>query len=245
MIRVLGLAALVGIVGCAPQQQLMRETASGYAEEVMPATTVEVVKAKIMESCTNRGALVQEATGNQVLCGMTMSGGDGMMAQLLLGNSYSTTPERKARFTIIQTGPNVRVSAQQWIETQMAFGQIKRAELNSPNHRNDMQRLLAEIAATSQPLRVLTEQRAAEAQANMAPSSTSTIPGVSVSKPPPATGQDAYVAGKFGRDAKCGSIETPAVLAAKGPGYETYSMACTSGDTMMIRCELGNCRALR
>ena len=71
------------------------------------------------------------------------------------------------------------------------------------------------------------------------------IQGVSVSKPAPPSGEDAFVAGKFGRDAKCGALDTPAVLAAKGPGYETYSMACTNGDTLMMRCELGNCRALR
>ena len=34
-------------------------------------------------------------------------------------------------------------------------------------------------------------------------------------------------------------------LAAKGPGFETYSVACATGDTMMVRCEFGNCRALR
>lgn len=69
---------------------------------------------------------------------------------------------------------------------------------------------------------------------------------VTVAKaPPPSTGEDAFVAGKFGREAQCGALDTPAVLAAKGPGYETYSMACASGDTLMIRCELGNCRALR
>ena len=72
-----------------------------------------------------------------------------------------------------------------------------------------------------------------------------TIQGVSVSKPPPPSGEDAFVAGKFGREAQCGALDTPAVLAAKGPGYETYSMACASGDTLMIRCELGVCRALR
>ncbi|WP_421885186.1 hypothetical protein [Methylibium sp.] len=71
------------------------------------------------------------------------------------------------------------------------------------------------------------------------------IKGVTVSKPPPPTGEDAFVAGKFGREAKCGALDTPAELVVKGPGFETYSMACTSGDTMMIRCEMGNCRALR
>lgn len=36
-----------------------------------------------------------------------------------------------------------------------------------------------------------------------------------------------------------------AALAAKGPGFESYSVPCSNGDTMMVRCEFGNCRALR
>lgn len=76
-------------------------------------------------------------------------------------------------------------------------------------------------------------------------STQNAAPALTKKPPPPPTGQDAFVAGKFGRDARCGALDTPAVLAAKGPGYETYSMACTNGDTLMIRCELGNCRGLK
>jgi hypothetical protein len=36
-----------------------------------------------------------------------------------------------------------------------------------------------------------------------------------------------------------------ASLAAKGPGFETYSVACANGDALAIRCEFGNCRVLR
>lgn len=42
----------------------------------------------------------------------------------------------------------------------------------------------------------------------------------------------------------CSSI--PALdLAAQGPGFETYRARCTNGDTEMIRCDMGNCRALK
>ena len=36
-----------------------------------------------------------------------------------------------------------------------------------------------------------------------------------------------------------------AALAAKGPGFETYSVPCSNGDALAIRCEFGNCRVLR
>ena len=39
--------------------------------------------------------------------------------------------------------------------------------------------------------------------------------------------------------------EPVAQLSVKGPGFENYSVGCANGDTMMVRCEFGNCRALR
>ena len=40
--------------------------------------------------------------------------------------------------------------------------------------------------------------------------------------------------------------KTPsAQLAAKGAGFEIYTVACSSGNAMSIRCEFGNCRVLR
>ena len=64
--------------------------------------------------------------------------------------------------------------------------------------------------------------------------------------PPPTkpTGTDSYAAERVARAANCNGTGL-ANLVAKGPGYESYSMQCTNGDAMMIRCELGNCRALR
>jgi len=57
-------------------------------------------------------------------------------------------------------------------------------------------------------------------------------------------GQDAYNAGKTAVAESCAQQPSP-LLAAKGPGFETYTVACTNGDSLMIRCEFGNCRTLR
>ncbi len=57
-------------------------------------------------------------------------------------------------------------------------------------------------------------------------------------------GQDAYNAGKTAVAEACTQQPTP-VLAAKGPGFESYTVACSNGDTLMLRCEFGNCRVLR
>lgn len=57
-------------------------------------------------------------------------------------------------------------------------------------------------------------------------------------------GRDAYNAGKLAAQQACSAQPRPA-LVGRGPGFESYTVECTSGDTLMIRCEFGNCRALR
>jgi hypothetical protein len=130
------------LVGCATPVELKKQTTSGYPEAVFPNATVEEVKEKLMEGCSSKGVMVQDVQSHSVTCGKTMSGGDAMIATLAMGNSYSTTPERKIRFMIFQKGSGVKVTAQQWVELQMALGQTRKQELNTNNQRNDMQDFL-------------------------------------------------------------------------------------------------------
>lgn len=73
-----------------------------------------------------------------------------------------------------------------------------------------------------------------------------TLPTGAGNPPPPpvVSGQDSYVAEQLARQLKCNETSL-ATLVGKGPGYESYSMACTNGETLMMRCEMGNCRVLR
>lgn len=223
--------ALAALAGCAPQQALLRNTQSGYPEETYPGTTQEIIKARLMDGCASRGSLVHDSGSNHVVCGKTMAGGEAVMAQLLVGNSYSTTPELKVRFTIFQSGDDVRVTAQQWIETQMAFGQMRRTDLNGNNHRNNLQSFLASIAPPSQA-------RQAPAVAS-APAPTASS-GASARE----VGRDAGAVEKLALQHMC-TNQPKANRIASGPGYDTYSVACTNGDAVTIRCEFGNCRVLR
>lgn len=62
--------------------------------------------------------------------------------------------------------------------------------------------------------------------------------------PARAIGTDTFNAERLARDQSC--TATPmAWLAAKGPGFETYTVPCSNGDAMAIRCEFGQCRVLR
>ncbi|WP_213959766.1 MULTISPECIES: hypothetical protein [unclassified Variovorax] len=62
--------------------------------------------------------------------------------------------------------------------------------------------------------------------------------------PVTAQGTAGLYAERVARDLGC-NMQPRSVLTAKGPGFESYTVACSDGDALAIRCEFGNCRALR
>ncbi len=58
------------------------------------------------------------------------------------------------------------------------------------------------------------------------------------------TGRDTYNAEKLAKNRAC-AAQPLASLSAKGPGFETYSVPCSDGHSIAIRCEFGNCRVLQ
>ncbi len=76
-----------------------------------------------------------------------MTGNDAFVASLAVGSSYSTSPQRKMRFTIYKMGDDVNVTAQEWIESQSAYGQTRTVELSSNNQRNSIQSFLSSLGA--------------------------------------------------------------------------------------------------
>lgn len=140
------LSAMILLAGCA-QERLVKPTKSGMAEGRFENATLDDVRNKLVGWCAQDGAAVLEASGNQVVCSRTMTGGQAVMAQVLIGNSYSTTPEARARFTMYQAKNDVNVVAAQWMETTMAMGQARRVELKEPQHINRLQAILDELGA--------------------------------------------------------------------------------------------------
>ncbi|MBC7391713.1 MAG: hypothetical protein H7340_00140 [Variovorax sp.] len=76
-------------------------------------------------------------------------------------------------------------------------------------------------------------------------------PSVTVTWRPPApnpalsfrrTGVDTYNAEKLAKARSCAAMPL-ATLVEKGPGFERYTLACNSGQTLAVRCDFGNCRA--
>lgn len=66
----------------------------------------------------------------------------------------------------------------------------------------------------------------------------------STAPPAPTVGKDSFQAERLPEVRAC-QPQPRAVLSAKGPGMETYTVACANGDALAVRCEFGNCRVLR
>lgn len=143
----LTLGLCFSLSGCATQEPLIRDTASGYPEGTFRNTTPEAVRSKIIAGCTSLGVMVLESTADYVVCGRETKGSETFAASLAIGSSYSTTPQRKMRFTIFKVGQDVRVTAQEWIECQSAYGQTRTMELKANNQRNYIQNFLFSLGA--------------------------------------------------------------------------------------------------
>lgn len=133
--------------GCAQPVPLQRATASGFPEGRFEEATIEDAKSRVAEACIWRRLLVEDTGGNQVVCSRTLEGGQAFMATMLLGNRYSTDPVAKVRFTFVKSGSAVTAYAQQWVETQMAMGQVRKADVNDNATRNGVQAILDKAGA--------------------------------------------------------------------------------------------------
>lgn len=133
--------------------------------------------------------------------------------------------------------------------------------------RQEVARLCAGTGATAAPADATLKPSVAAPSRPPTPSKTNTasarapmpvhpdgrpvIPGVLTTtetsgsnrgNPTPA-GQYAYAAEQVARRMKC--TFNSASLVGKGPGYETYGVSCGNEEMVVIRCDQGNCRALR
>lgn len=132
---------------CVSDQALIKPTSSGYAEGVFKNETLDSVKNKLIGACSKGGAMIEEVSDNLVVCSKVMDGTKALFAQALIGNSSSTRPIGKIRFVMYSENSVVNVTADQWIETQMALGQVRRVELNSHASQNALQTILDKLGA--------------------------------------------------------------------------------------------------
>lgn len=59
-----------------------------------------------------------------------------------------------------------------------------------------------------------------------------------------ATGREVKQAEDLAKRSSCDPTDRT-TLTGSGPGFETYTVSCSAGDVLSIRCEYGNCRVLK
>ncbi|WP_265498258.1 hypothetical protein [Providencia rustigianii] len=146
----LNLVALGILSGCVSQPPLKKVTQSGKPEGEYANTTKMSVMNALTSYCNEKGFMVIEATESNVLCSKETEGMGSVMAQMAIGNAYSTTPVGKLRFSIGEVGNKVKVWADAWIETQMAMGQVNQMKVSDNASINALQERLDNLKPKSQ-----------------------------------------------------------------------------------------------
>lgn len=132
------------LTACA-EVPLNKQTPSGKPERLFKNAQLTDIKSKVMDRCSNRGNEV-EARSNTILCTKTITGGAGVLAQFMVGNSYSTAAVQKVSFLLIQKEKDVLVRLNNiWLESQMAFGQTRKRDMHTNELYNNIQAFLDAI----------------------------------------------------------------------------------------------------
>lgn len=121
-------------------------TPSGRPEIMINSTDFDLVKSTIINEMQMQDFLLSDDSKYRLVFTKQMKGGDAALAQLAIGNSYSTTPVAEFSFNISQVGDQIKVIGFSSVSTQMAFGQVNRMDMKNNNAWfNDIQNLLQQV----------------------------------------------------------------------------------------------------
>jgi len=138
---VIGAAAAAMLAGSALAAPLM-VTPSGRPDALFPGMTADTAQAKIASYCMDKAMTVVSTSPGQVVCEAKMGMMQSVLSQMLIGNSYSTPPRQLIRFNVVSLGADARVQANAWIETQMAFGQMRQEALDGDKINDGLESIL-------------------------------------------------------------------------------------------------------
>lgn len=126
-------------------------TPSGKPDAVFPGMSAEVAQGKIASFCMDHGMAVASNSPGQVTCEVKMGLMQSVLSQVLIGNSYSTTPREFVRFTVVSLGADARAQGNAWIETQMAFGQVRQQPIEGEGMNDGMEGMLVQAGGQLPP----------------------------------------------------------------------------------------------
>lgn len=153
--RLTGLTLSAFILGCmapvfAHADVLYAVTPSGATEAYFDMDVTEASD-NLVNGCVDAGQTVVSSTSTVVVCEFYLNTMESVLSQLLIGNSYSTPPRSYVRFNLAKLGGSTRVTANAWIETQMAFGQTRREDMVSANYHNDVMGFFSAVGGRFPP----------------------------------------------------------------------------------------------
>lgn len=113
---------------------------------------MEVVEASdyLGNQCLDLGWTMVNSTDTTVVCEVPMSFGSRLLSALA-SPSYSTPPRQYFRFNLAGSQGFARVQATAWQETQTAFGQNRRTDLESNNYHNTVMAFFQSIGGIFPP----------------------------------------------------------------------------------------------
>lgn len=129
------------------KSSLFAVTPTGRPDMVFKNTLLADAISKITNLCMDYGLPVNNPSDNDVTCEVHLGVMKAALSQALLGNNYSTTPQEFFKFHFAQIGENTRVQGLAWIETQMAFGQIRRAPIQNDAIYNNLMSIMSNAGA--------------------------------------------------------------------------------------------------
>lgn len=145
------IAAFAPVLSPAAHADAVFAVTPGGRGEAIFDKPVDDTLSTLSNLCMNKGWSITTSTTSQLTCEIQLSMGQSIMGQLLMGNSYSTPPRQFVQFSIGEIGASSRVQVSQWVELQMAFGQVRRNEINTPAAINSEISFLLEAGARLPP----------------------------------------------------------------------------------------------
>lgn len=137
--------------GCATPPQRIAETASGRPEVFVNVRDAELVKGLAISEFQVNGFVLTNSAPYTLQFDRQLSIGQEILAQLFIGNQYSTTPIAHVTLSFASEARTIRVFASSSISTQMAFGQIRTLSMDNNNAWfNDIYRLLQSVKSKAQ-----------------------------------------------------------------------------------------------
>jgi hypothetical protein len=106
----------------------------------------EQAKLLIVQRCVQKGGSIEQNTPSQLVCAVPMGDSFGeMMYRAMATPNHSTRPDRKARYTFVNTGGQTFITMDAYIENQTAFGRVDRTAIRNNDIATSGQAWLNEI----------------------------------------------------------------------------------------------------